>query len=727
MYRSRIRISNGIVALAVDSVTGELTELVNERSGDNLVKNHLPGKHQPMSLSVRNGGTACAVFPADNAHILSEPALRPEISVTERGSSKLIKVVYKKLISDTTVFDIGAAYEAELPEKSCVIKWRLSLDNRSGSTVEKALFPAVHGVYLGGTWRDDSLAFPLNAGELIHNPVETYEKQPSVVGWKWQNYYYSYIIDGVSRTREPDGSFVREASYSGPLSMLWMDYFGEEGGLCLMCRNGGKVASLRTETFGQIRPGMGLSIVHCPPGGKGVWNSPECVTALHDGDWHWAADTYRSEFAPQREPLSRTPEWFRKSPGLAAHYDFKYQCGGVVHRFADIPALFDKAQELGLDHLLLAGWHKDGFDNGFPRYSPDPELGTPEELAASVGKVRGRGGHVSFYLNSRLSNDRYDDLRQQREKWVAKDRDGNCVKEKYGDGGLSFSVMCPNESGWRMTISNAVEWLVKEVGADCVYLDQMCMAPPVLCFNENHSHPHDAWNDGYSLMLREVRSATLGDKMGILYEGVSDLHGQEASGQLISTFFNHHSGAFPELYKYTFPEQILVDMLYPLKGQAMRPVHVAQKGREIMDRAFLIGSYYWCYDLEEDNTFDNDPEMKAYLIRMIRLRREWLDKFGHGVFRDTQGILTATGGLQVKLYTLGSRGILLAIANPSETEGGSVEISGDLGILPGARTEIYSAASPDRPLPGHAQVGKNGVLVEAPAAALAVIHIGFPS
>ena len=458
MYQSRIRISNGIVTLAVDTGTGELIELVNERNGDNLIKNHYPEKHQPMSLFVRNRDNVYAVFPADNARINRDPSLSPEISVRNDNGSKTIRVTYKKLASDTAAVNIGAAYEAELPDGSHEIKWRLSIDNRSGDIVEKVLFPAIYGVYLGETWRDDSLAYPYNSGELIRNPVETYEKEPSVIGWKWQNYYYSYIMDGVGCAKGPDGSYVREVSHSGPLSMMWLDYFENGSGLYLACDDkSSKVASLRAETFGRTRPGMGFSIVHYPFAGEGLWNSPECIAAVHDGDWHWAADCYRRALARQEDKtLLSVPSWFTQSPGLAAHYDFKYQCGGIVHKFADIPKLFDKAQQLGLDHLLLAGWHIDGFDNGFPQYKPDPDLGTSEELAAAVHEVRRKGGHVSFYINSRLSNDRYDHLENQREQWGAKDADGNIYREKYGDSGISFSVMCPNEVGWRKTITASV-------------------------------------------------------------------------------------------------------------------------------------------------------------------------------------------------------------------------------------------------------------------------------
>ncbi len=79
-----------------------------------------------------------------------------------------------------------------------------------------------------------------------------------------------------------------------------------------------------------------------------------------------------------------------------AHYDFQYQLGGIVHTFRDIPELYRQARDLGLHHLLLSGWNKDGFDYGFPHYTPNPLLGTEEDLREAIQQVRGMGAMWRF-------------------------------------------------------------------------------------------------------------------------------------------------------------------------------------------------------------------------------------------------------------------------------------------------------------------------------------------
>lgn len=108
---------------------------------------------------------------------------------------------------------------------------------------------------------------------------------------------------------------------------------------------------------------------------------------------------------------------------------------------------------------------------------------------------------------------------------------------------------------------------------------------------------------------------------------------------LNQTFLNHHAGGFAELYRYTFPEHGMVDMVYPTQNMAMRPVHVAQSAASIMGRIFCNGSYFWMYDMEEDNTFSRDPRgsaMLAEVLKLSRLREEYLPD---GRFCHTEGIV----------------------------------------------------------------------------------------
>jgi hypothetical protein len=99
-------------------------------------------------------------------------------------------------------------------------------------------------------------------------------------------------------------------------------------------------------------------------------------------------------------------------------------------------------------------------------------------------------------------------------------------------------------------------------------------------------------------------------------------------------------------------------MVYPTQNLAMRPVHVAQAALDIMGMLFCNGSYFWIYDLEEDNTFSRDPkgfEMLKRLLALSRIRKERLPK---GLYLDTDGIACDSKALRVTRFSDGEENIL---------------------------------------------------------------------
>jgi hypothetical protein len=380
------------------------------------------------------------------------------------------------------------------------------------------------------------------------------------------------------------------------------------------------------------------------------------VTAIDEGDWHAAARRYRAFRRPLLIPPKGHPEWMKNNHGLFAHYDFKYQNGGIVHTYRDIPALAAAAKENGLSHILLAGWHKDGFDCGFPMYFPDGDLGTEAELVAGIRAARAMGVHVTLYMNVRIHNRAYNtDVVDQ---MAVLCENGLVSAESYGNPHLKFSTMCPKSPLWHKWITEAVRRGTEDYGADGVYLDQIGSGN-CACFNRDHGHPIGDWD--YTDILTTIRErylATTGEELCIMGEWPIDVYGPLTDLPLNQTFYNVKIGGFPAMYRYTFPEFPMTDMVYPTKNLAMRPVHVAQSALDMMGMLFTNGSYFWIYDLEEDNTFSRDPEgfeMLKRLLSLSKIRKEWLPE---GLFRDTDGIICDTDGIRLSRFSEGERNAL---------------------------------------------------------------------
>ena len=730
MYQSRLHATNGILSLAVDALSGELLELVNERSGDNLVKSHIPAAYTPFFLEVYQGREKLPAQPPRYLDIQKQPSLKPEIRVDQGADSARVSLRYPAVCVPEGALPIAVHIEIELPPGECRSLWRMRLSHSEADIeIQRALFPVLSGLWLGEDWRDDALVMPMHAGERIPPPVGQLAAAPSYVHWKWQEYRYVYPVGGPFGVQDSRGAYVRELPYSGAASMLWMDLYdeGEGTGLYLTCRNEGlAMKAVRAESFGEGAPGLSLSIVHYPCLTGGSWDSDVCVAALHPGDWHWGADDYRAwrQFLPRPNADGHCPAWFEKSPGLVAHYDFQYQGGGIVHRYADIPALYEKAVALGMRHLLLSGWHEGGFDNGFPLYRVNPSLGTERELIDAVAKVRAAGGHVAFYINSRLCNLAYPEHANLVEDSAVMRRDGTLHIEKYGAADISFASLCNQDTAWRDAFVDVVRYLTHTIGADSMYLDQLAMAASMLCYHPGHTEHADnpaGWNQGYEAMLEQMRGDYAPGGMAMLYEGCNDIYGPGVSGQLISTMFSDHSGAFPELYKYTFPDQILVDMMNPRRNSGMRAEHVARRSTKLLYRAFVTGCYLWVYDLEWDNTWYRDPEQAERLRKQNALRQAWLEAYGQGRFTDVVGLGPCCPDGMVKRFEL-PEGILLAYAGERKAPG-TLSVEWPFDHMPQVVQRTMEDPASERAVACTLQPrdGRMYAVVDAPASELAVI------
>ena len=691
MYQSRLHATNGIVSLAFDAASGEMLDFVRESTADNLLKNYIPRSGSLLNgLLLTNDGDI-RFYPPRYAEIRQDSSLSPKVEVCQLEKEASVRIHYPALISENGRLPLSADILIWLPENDCRTFWSLSLDNRTGCELDDVAFPAVDGVWLGESWQNDILVYPQFAGCRIDNPTEQLASDPQLIHWKWQEYIYEYNIGQATGVKDDRGAYVLRLNYSGRASMTWMDlYDPEEGtGLYIACRNSGlRMKALRMESFGKTDPGTGLAVLHRPGVRDGMWQSDECVLAFHEGDWHWAADDYRAWFRtlPRRISGVMRPAWFEKSPGLMAHYDFQYQGGGIVHTFRDIPGLMKKALDMGFSHLLLAGWNEDGFDFGFPHYTPNHRLGTEQELKDALSACREMGGHVCFYINSRLCNTGFRDQQERIRESAVMNRDGSLFIEKYGADDISFASLCINDTAWRRHLASTVRYLTREIGADGMYLDQLAMATSCKCYHPGHTeHAGNpcAWNQGYEKLLGALAEDCAPEGMALIYEGCNDAFGPYSGGQLISELHCPFRGRMPEVYKYTFPEQILVDMMNPRRHSAMRPEHVARHSTELLHNAFTMGAYFWCYDLEWDNNWRDDPEQGERLKRFVALRKSWLECCGQGTFTDTVGILDCPAGQQVRRFLLDG-GMLLACASGQGLHG-SVTVSWESGTAPKCR------------------------------------------
>ena len=304
-----------------------------------------------------------------------------------------------------------------------------------------------------------------------------------------------------------------------------------------------------------------------------------------------------------------------------------------------------------------------------------------------------KGVHITHYINARLVNVKLmtEDLADA----CIVNRQGECEKERYGNENLAFYTMCPMSRAWQEKLADFGQDLCGRYGFSGFYLDVFATSPHS-CYNAKHGHCPDEWREGYQRILRELYIACAGqdrEEPCLMHEWAADVYGPLSCGQLVQTFGRVHTGAFPEMYRYTFPEHLLVDMLYPEKNMAMRPVHIGKISEKLMQQAFTLGFYFWIYDLEEDNTFERDPEKLLLLKRTIAARNYWLKHYGAGKFADEKGIAALSPGVHAKVYET-ERGGLVAFFNDTEgdfTVTSEREVSVSEAISVGADARVTEA------------------------------------
>lgn len=668
--QKRYRFGNGLLEMSFEYRTGELIEFIDLTTGENIIKSHTRLRGMPYRMMLEIGDRTVDAYPVRNMTLIDVPEWHARYRQEETESAHRLTITYPRVEADGQVYDIEVCVTIELPRGTDESFWRIAYACRDDRViVNQVLFPALYGIYLGETWKDDVLYFPLWRGIRVPNPTEAMTQPGTIVGSRWMEYFQSVRVGALPGTKLDDGAWAYDAMYGGSASMAWMAVCDDSAGLYLIsCDERFGATTLHAETFGPDGAGVGFHFA-MPPQlvGNSRFESHLFQVGLCHGDWHRAADVYRAwrRSVPDPGPL-RLPDWMARNSGLVAHYDFRDQCGDITHTYRDIPSLKDFLLEAGLNHVLFAGWDRGGFNVRMPQYTFDEELGTEEELAAGVKALRDAGIHVAFYINVQVVNrEEAVNFPQLFAQGTANDRNGNPHIRIFSNKAFVDYSMCPMAATWREHLKSRVRYVTDVIGGDAVYFDCLSTGRTLesVCDDPNHGHLRSQYAEGFRLMLKELadeyRNADGSSRLCILGEGCSDAYAPYVCGHLI-TSFHVHEYAFLEMVRYTFPEIILMDMVYPFRRQSMRPSPVSYWWKDILHRAFLCACYFWIYDDEEYSSFRFDPDAFSYLRQVIALRDVWFGRFGRGEFLDDTP-LVAVENTKAKAYRLKDSSLLVAV------------------------------------------------------------------
>ena len=667
----------GNIHLALDAYNGEILAIRNTVSGDNLIKNAMccdPATYvyQPFTFKMGDGDDQVEYHPLYSRASLENPDKRVKITSEETSDGLLIKVAYPYVSSQLVT--VGSSTEFEYDSNADLktdlyytvllsengLRFNLQIKNTASLPLTEVRFPVIGGVYLGEDYTDNILVYPRTAGVKNPNPIDWFARLPNITHWRWNEYRYIYT-DGLYRgdpAVHVRGMRGYAGIYPGQLSMSWMDIYNDNGGIYYGVHTDvAEPVRLECATYG--RECIGLNLASNFPvmiNAGETYTTPPTLCVFHEGDWHTGAKIYREFRYPLIKRCGNTlPNWAKDSVALTAHYDFKLQDGTWNHTFKDIPQLARDSKSMGVDHMLLTGWNQDGFDNGYPLYYPDSDLGTEEEFIQGIQEAKEMGVHISLYENSQLYNLRYDkgDVAQK----AVIDEKGNMATQSWGINNLA--VMCAMSAEWQDEIFENVKRATQKYGVDGIYFDQFCNYRR--CYNQNHKHIDPDWITArlHTVMrCREEYQAAFDDAMITMGEWVCDAYGGIMTYQLTQSFFSAQMGFYTDVFRYTFPEFGLMDMVYP-RNVLMRPPQFAAK-EEIVATCFANDSYLWLYHIGDDINYFRDPQSLDLIRKVNHLNSIKKELYNDFYYVDTEGVVCDEQVARVRRYNKGSDILLKA-------------------------------------------------------------------
>lgn len=148
-------------------------------------------------------------------------------------------------------------------------------------------------------------------------------------------------------------------------------------------------------------------------------------------------------------------------------------------------------------------WHDHPFDTNYPEYFP-AQPGFKDMIRES----QRLGAYVTPYINGRLwdtANHTYGELGGSGAS--CRKPDGTLYTEVYSSKVLN-TVTCPSSQIWRDVLTTLNRRILKELGTDGVYMDQIGCAASEPCYAGNHDHARGGggwWPEAYRSMLTDMR------------------------------------------------------------------------------------------------------------------------------------------------------------------------------------------------------------------------------
>jgi len=480
-------------------------------------------------------------------------------------------------------------------------------------------------------------------------------------------------------------------------SMAWFSVNSPEHGIYIGCHDpqrGSKMFKLaHSETDDSFNTSVTFP-VYC-----GDFSIPDVMIKIYRGSWHVGSKFYR-DFFDRNFKLAEISQWTKENAGLMLII-FKHQLGNVMWRYNEIDQLCDIGERLNIKLIGLWGWGVSGHDRLHPVFVPDNLMGGRQELEKAIERAHKRGFKVivyssgtvidastEYYLFIGIETITLNERKQPDIEFYIKYRNTTPV---------IWARTCCGSALWRKTMMD-IALDARSLGVDAFYIDQVTVRGPVMCFSDKHDHrlPQEAYTIYSVKMMQDIRNRMkeIDPQFSIVTEGTVDalltdidaFHGL-GPGSIITP------NAFPAMFRYTFPESIIIQLnscpalsrfdanyaaVYGLRHEIMcryePDVDYLKTGKIPSPESY---NYYSVISppVLSKMTDTKAGEVTSYTHKLIQFENENNIFFRNGKFIDQDGIDVTGDDILAKAFINGKKmGVVVWNKNLSEKRSFSLTV-----------------------------------------------------
>jgi Domain of unknown function (DUF6259) len=372
------------------------------------------------------------------------------------------------------------------------------------------------------------------------------------------------------------------------------------------------------------------------------------IIAPYQGTWHTGVDIYKEWRSTWfRRPAS--PKWTH-----SVHSWQQIQINSAEDDLrTPFRALPQRAQQLarhGVAALQLVGWNAGGQDRGNPSHSPEPRLGTWEELKKAIAEIEAMGVRVVLFNKYTWVEMTTEAYKKQLKAHAAVDPHGipyshpgyeyQTPTQLAGINTRRFAVACMNDATWHDLCERELSKSVELGASGILYDEAFHHGSANFCFSSKHGHPVPAtlWSGDLLLgqRFRNIVRTNLGEDRFLL-----------AGEVLFDLQYQHYSLSYFRISPGHIPAERYADPFHPMM--------IAVTGfddREMINRALL---YRYIISYEPFNfkgDLEDFPTTLEYGKKVDALRKRYAAYLWDAEFRDTHGAKVTVDGNPAILYSV---------------------------------------------------------------------------